>query len=86
MGGLLIFMSKKGLNGPTSLYWRVTQKTGSPIKKSVEYNTVDGKFLSDYEAGKLSGHNRSYVYLITLLDDSNDFSWQAAKSSHAVLC
>ena len=25
------------------------------------------------------------VYLIELLDDSNDFSWQAAKASHAVL-
>ena len=24
-------------------------------------------------------------YLIALLDDSNDFSWQAAKASHAVL-
>ena len=24
-------------------------------------------------------------YLISLLDDSNDFSWQAAKASHAVL-
>ena len=24
-------------------------------------------------------------YLIALLDDSNDFSWQAAKTSHAVL-
>ena len=24
-------------------------------------------------------------YLIALLDDSNDFSWSAAKSSHAVL-
>ena len=23
-------------------------------------------------------------YLITLLDDSNDFSWSAAKASHAV--
>ena len=24
-------------------------------------------------------------YLIALVDDSNDFSWQAAKDSHAVL-
>ena len=24
-------------------------------------------------------------YLIALLDDSNEFSWQAAKASHAVL-
>ena len=25
-------------------------------------------------------------YLIDLMDDANDFSWGAAKASHAVLC
>ena len=25
-------------------------------------------------------------YLIALLDDASDFSWQTAKASHAVLC
>ena len=29
--------------------------------------------------------NHMLDYLIALLDDSNDFSWQAAKASHAVL-
>ena len=29
--------------------------------------------------------NHMHDYLIALLDDSNDFSWQAAKASHAVL-
>ena len=29
--------------------------------------------------------NHVLDYLISLLDDSNDFSWQAAKASHAVL-
>ena len=29
--------------------------------------------------------NHMLDYLISLLDDSNDFSWQAAKASHAVL-
>ena len=29
--------------------------------------------------------NNMLDYLIALLDDSNDFSWQAAKANHAVL-
>ena len=30
-------------------------------------------------------HNSMLDYLIALFDDANDFSWDAAKASHAVL-
>ena len=39
--------------------------------------------MRDEENLQTRGHMLDY--LIALLDDSNDFSWQAAKASHAVL-
>ena len=39
--------------------------------------------MRDEENLQTRGHMLNY--LIALLDDSNDFSWQAAKASHAVL-
>ena len=41
------------------------------------------QIMRDEENLQTKGHMLDY--LITLLDDSNDFSWQAAKASHAVL-
>ena len=40
------------------------------------------RILRDENCPKIRDH---IEYLIALLDDSNDFSWQAAKASHAVL-
>ena len=39
--------------------------------------------MTDYKGRNLSDHILDY--LIASLDDSNDFSWQAAETSHAVL-
>ena len=41
------------------------------------------RILRDENCQKIRDHMLDY--LIALLDDSNDFSWQAAKASHAVL-
>ena len=41
------------------------------------------RIMTDEENLQTRGHMLNY--LIALLDDSNDFSWQAAKASHAVL-
>ena len=41
------------------------------------------RIMRDEENLQTRGHMLDY--LIALLDDSNDFSWQAAKASHAVL-
>ena len=41
------------------------------------------RIMRDEESSETRGHMLDY--LIALLDDSNDFSWQAAKASHAVL-
>ena len=41
------------------------------------------RIMRDEESSQTRGHMLNY--LIALLDDSNDFSWQAAKASHAVL-
>ena len=41
------------------------------------------RILRDENSQKIRDHMLDY--LIVLLDDSNDFSWQAAKASHAVL-
>ena len=41
------------------------------------------RIMRDEESSQTRGHMLDY--LIALLDDSNDFSWQAAKASHAVL-
>ena len=41
------------------------------------------RIMRDEENLQTGGHMLDY--LIALLDDSNDFSWQAAKASHAVL-
>ena len=41
------------------------------------------RILRDENCQKIRDHMLNY--LIALLDDSNDFSWQAAKASHAVL-
>ena len=41
------------------------------------------QIMRDEESLQTRGHMLDY--LIALLDDSNDFSWQAAKASHAVL-
>ena len=41
------------------------------------------RIMRDEENSQTRGHMLDY--LIALLDDSNDFSWQAAKASHAVL-
>ena len=41
------------------------------------------RIMRDEENLQTRGHMLNY--LIALLDDSNDFSWQAAKASHAVL-
>ena len=41
------------------------------------------RILRDENCQKIRDHMLDYS--IALLDDSNDFSWQAAKASHAVL-
>ena len=41
------------------------------------------RILRDESCQKTRDHMLDY--LIALLDDSNDFSWQAGKDSHAVL-
>ena len=41
------------------------------------------QIMRDEENQQTRGH--MLEYLIALLDDSNDFSWQAAKASHTVL-
>ena len=41
------------------------------------------RIMRDEENFETTGH--MLEYLIALLDDSNDFSWQAAKVGHAVL-
>ena len=42
-----------------------------------------GRIMRDEESSQTRGH--MFDYLIALLDDSNDFLWQAGKASHAVL-
>ena len=50
------------------------------------YGTVDGWLLQSYE-GETDQYSKTAMldYLISLLDDCNDFSWSSAKASHAVL-
>ena len=84
---LWTFLSKKELNGPMNLYWWV----GS-TKDIITYNQLNitqwmsgfCRILRDENCQKIRDHTLDY--LIALLDDSNDFSWQAAKASHAGSC
>ena len=60
-------------NGRTSMSWQGVQRIGSLTTNS------------QWEQDKNS-KDAMLSYLISLLDDSNDFSCPAAKACHAVLC
>ena len=53
-------------------------------KDRLIYNLAGFCQIMRYEES-LQTRGHMLDYLITLLDDSNDFSWQAVKASHAVL-
>ena len=56
-----------------STYYRIQTRNGSPTTNSLSFNgnSISNEFMLDY--------------LVSLLDDARDFSWEAAKASHAML-
>ena len=53
------------------------------VIRSVVNHTVGGWLLSHHEGGKKINIRENMLdYMISLFDDANDFSWDAAKASH----
>ena len=83
-GSMDIFVKKR-------VKWPHEFVLGGSTKDRITYNQLNitqwmsgfCRILKDENCQKIRDHMLDY--LIALLDDSNDFSWQAAKANHAVL-
>ena len=88
---------KSQRGGPVDIFvknrvkWPHEFVLSGPSKERVSYNNltvlqwVAGFCRTVKEEKDLGIREHMLDYIISLLDDAQDFSWQAAKASHAVL-
>ena len=64
---------------------RVKWPQGTCVILSVVNHTVGGWLLSRHGGKNLNIRENMLDYMISLFDDANNFSWDAAKANHIVL-